>query len=97
MTSNSRPSSCISCPGAVSRSSRGQKLLAIESYMERYTAENEPTFDISAPDLLKDSLQDKFGVPSKDIDPLFLCARQRYLGMCSLSLDVAPGSEKIQN
>ncbi len=44
----------------------------------------DPFLELEVPTDLNAHMRDKFGVPEKDVNSLYLCARSRVMGFCAL-------------
>lgn len=78
---------CATCPGAVSRNAcNPERLQSVDVFLAKYNFDTNPVFEFSPSQELTNIMLDEYGLASKDVQPIFLCSRKRYLGLCSVSV-----------
>lgn len=79
-------SACGNCVADVARGAVSvDKLQDVDERLAEITRAQDPTFDFAMSDEVAASLE-RLGVPDRLKDKLYLCARQRYLGLCAAVL-----------
>ncbi|MFO0920725.1 MAG: hypothetical protein U0451_03570 [Candidatus Saccharimonadales bacterium] len=79
-------SACGNCVADVARGAISvDKLQDVDERLAEIMRIQDPTFNFVIPDEVAVSLE-RLGVPDRLKDKLYLCARQRYLGLCAAVL-----------
>ncbi len=79
---------CDNCVGDVARVAvPAEKLQNVDNYLAEIMRVQDLTYDFAIPDEVAASLE-RFGVPDRLKDKLYLCTRQRYLGLCATTLAI---------
>lgn len=76
---------CAECPGSEARKAVESSLLReVDVYLARNrAASTRPQFEFDPSDNLRGSIESEFGITDKQVvTGLFLCARNRHLGIC---------------